>query len=321
MLYLKLKLRQDTELRQKGRCFMLIKNIFKGKKPVISFEVFPPKKDGALETIYETIEGLRDLKPDFISVTYGAGGSTRDKTIEIASLIKNKFYIETLAHLTCVALTEAKFKDFMQDLKTNNIQNVLALRGDLPVDFEKDILKDSPYTYAGDLARAISRDREISIGGACYPEGHFESSNLETDIENLRLKVDSGVDFLISQLFFDNELFYKFMVLARKKGINIPISAGIMPVTNKKQIERMVSLSGASLPAKFTRMMARYENSPEALKEAGIIYAMEQITDLLSWGIDGVHLYTMNRTETCRRIMQNISSIRNSLESSVEKVV
>jgi methylenetetrahydrofolate reductase (NADPH) len=298
---------------------MLIKNIFKQKRPVISFEIFPPKKDGSIDTIYDTIEALKDLKPDFISVTYGAGGSSRDKTIEIASIIKNKYYIEALAHLTCVALTEEKLKDFIVDLKSNNVHNIMALRGDLPEGYSEGLFHKGSYKYASDLINKISSDATISVGGACYPEGHIESSCIEEDIEQLKRKVDSGADFLVTQLFFDNELFYKFKDLSSKKGINIPISAGIMPVTNKKQIERMISLSGASLPSKFTRIMAKYENNPQALKEAGIVYATEQIVDLLSWGIDGIHLYTMNRPETCRRIIQNISSIRNALENPLEQ--
>lgn len=298
---------------------MLIKNIFKQKRPVISFEIFPPKKDSSIDTIYDTIEALKDLKPDFISVTYGAGGSSRDKTIEIASIIKNKYYIEALAHLTCVALTEEKLKDFIGDLKSNNVRNVMALRGDLPQGYSEDLFHNGSYKYASDLIKKVSSYETMSIGGACYPEGHIESNSIEEDIESLKKKVDSGADFLVTQLFFDNELFYKFMDLSRKKGINVPISAGIMPVTNKKQIERMISLSGASLPSKFTRIMAKYENNPQALKEAGIAYATEQIVDLLSWGIDGIHLYTMNRPETCRRIIENISSIRNALENPLEQ--
>ena len=300
---------------------MQIKNIYKNKKPVISFEVFPPKKDGTIDTIYDTIEALKDLKPDFISVTYGAGGSTRDKTLEIASIIKNKYYIEALAHLTSVSMTEEKLDTFVQELKKKNVHNVLALRGDLPKDNTEYAFEKCPYKYASDLVRSLRRESDISIGSACYPEGHFESSSIEEDIENLKMKVESGTDFLITQLFFDNEGFYRFRDATCKKGISIPVSVGIMPITNKGQIEKMVSLSGASLPAKLTRILAKYENNPQALKEAGIIYATEQIVDLLSWGVDGIHLYTMNKPETSRRIIQNISSIRNALEGQFEKAI
>jgi methylenetetrahydrofolate reductase (NADPH) len=295
---------------------MLIKNLFTGKKPVISFEIFPPKKDSDIETIYSTIDGLKDLNPDFISVTYGAGGSTSNKTIEIASIIKNKYYIESLAHLTSVSLSKEKLNNILTELKKNNINNILALRGDFPHDMSEEDKVNRDFLYASDLAAEIKNNGGFSIGGACYPEGHLESINLENDILNLKKKVDNGTDFLITQLFFDNELFYKFKEAALKNSITIPVSAGIMPVTSKKQIERIVELSGATLPAKFKRIMDKYEHNPQALKEAGIAYATEQIIDLLSWGIDGIHLYTMNRPETARKIIQNIAQIRNVLENT-----
>ena len=295
---------------------MLIKNLFKNKKPVISFEVFPPKRDSSIETIYDTLEGLKDLKPDFISVTYGAGGSTSDKTVEIASIIKNKYYIEALAHLTCVSLSKERLQSFVQELKANNISNIMALRGDLPENSEKDFMDSKDFKYASDLIQTIRTFDDFGVSAACYPEGHIECDSLEKDIRNLKLKVASGADFLITQLFFDNEKLYEFMNLIKKQNINLPVTAGIMPVTNKKQIEKIISLSGASLPPKFLRIMERYEHSPQALKQAGIAYATEQIIDLLSWGIDGIHLYTMNRPDTCRSIIQNISHVRNVLENS-----
>lgn len=295
---------------------MLIKNLFKNKKPVISFEVFPPKRDSSIETIYDTLEGLKDLKPDFISVTYGAGGSTSDKTVEIASIIKNKYYIEALAHLTCVSLSKERLQSFVQELKANNISNIMALRGDLPENSEKDFMDSKDFKYASDLIQTLRTLDDFGVSAACYPEGHIECDSLEKDIRNLKLKVASGADFLITQLFFDNEKLYEFMNLIKKQNINLPVTAGIMPVTNKKQIERIISLSGASLPPKFLRIMERYEHSPQALKQAGIAYATEQIIDLLSWGIDGIHLYTMNRPDTCRSIIQNISHVRNVLENS-----
>lgn len=294
----------------------MIKDLYKNKKPVISFEIFPPKKDGSIDSIYNTIDKLKDLMPDFISITYGASGSTRDKTVEIASIIKNKFCIETLTHLTCIALTEEKLNTFLQELESNNINNILALRGDIPKDFSITDLKNSPFTYASDLIQSIKKHTSMSIGAACYPEGHFESSSLLKDIEHLKMKVDSGVDFLITQLFFDNELLYNFLDLACKKGINVPISAGIMPVTNHKQIRRIITLSGASLPAKFSRMLAQYEHDSAALKEAGIAYATDQIIDLLSWGIDGIHIYTMNKPDISRDIINNIRHIIHSHKDS-----
>ena len=293
---------------------MLIKDIFNQKKPVISFEIFPPKKYSNIDVIYSTLEALKDLRPDFISVTYGAAGSTRDKTVEIASIIKNKYDIEALAHLTCIGLDQEGLDKIIGELIKNNVRNVMALRGDLPEGMDKKELDSSSFAHASDIIASIKKHEDFSTGGACYPEVHPECESLDKDIENLKLKVDSGADFLVTQLFFDNDKFYNFMDKARKAGINVPISTGIMPVTNKKQIERMISLSNATLPSKFRRILDKYENDGEALKEAGIVYATEQIIDLLSWGIDGIHLYTMNRPETCRKIINNITSIRESLE-------
>lgn len=298
---------------------MLIKDIFKAKKPVISFEIFPPKKDDDIQTIYSTIEALKDLRPDFISVTYGAGGSTRDKTVEIASIVKNKYNIEALAHLTCIGLEEQGLSNIINDLRKINVHNIMALRGDIPEGMDKEALAKSSFSHASDIISSIKDRKDFCAGAACYPEIHPESSDLDTDLRNLKYKVDCGADFLATQLFFDNDKFYNFMDKASKIGINIPVTAGIMPVTNRRQIERMVALSNASLPEKFKRIMEKYEHNPEALKEAGIVYATEQIIDLLSWGIDGIHLYTMNRPETCRRIMNNITSIRSTLEEK-EKI-
>lgn len=289
---------------------MFIKDIFSQKSPVISFEVFPPKKEFPIEVIYNTIDGLEDLKPDFISVTYGAGGSSKDRTIEIASTIKNKYGIEVLAHLTCFTSTKNETESVLKELKRNNVENVLALRGDPPIDGS---IKKSDYKYAKDLVNHITETTELSIGAAAYPEGHIECDNLEKDIENLKEKVNCGVDFLITQLFFDNEKFCEYKDKLIQKNINVPIMAGIMPVLNKNQISRMVSLSGATLPKKFIRILDKYQNNPKALKEAGIAYATEQIIDLLSWGVDGIHLYTMNKPEIAREIIGNISEIRSAI--------
>jgi methylenetetrahydrofolate reductase (NADPH) len=290
---------------------MYIKDIFSGKKPVISFEIFPPKKDSPLETIYKTIEGLKDLKPDFISVTYGAGGSTTNRTVEIASLIKHQYGMEALAHLTCIAATKGEIEGILQRLKNNGIENILALRGDLPQDPDFKFPDPLHYQYAKDLILHIRSHGNFSVGAACYPEGHLECDDLAKDLSYLKQKVDTGVDFLITQLFFDNEIFYNFMDRMTKTNINVPVTAGIMPVLNKKQIERITSLCKASLTKKFIRIMERYEHNPEALKEAGIAYATEQIIDLLSSGVDGIHIYTMNRPEVTRKIVENISTIRS----------
>lgn len=290
---------------------MLIKEIYALKKPVISLEIFPPKKDSPIETIYTALDGLVDLKPDFISVTYGAGGSTTNRTVEIASLVKNKYGIEALAHLTCITATKKEIDDILVSLQEKGIENILPLRGDLPAD--PDFVFPDPlhFRYARDLVAHIRPKGPFSLGGACYPEGHPETAISGMDIVYLKEKVEAGLDFLITQLFFDNEVFYRFMDELVRSGIKIPVSAGIMPVLNRKQIERMLSFTRASLPSKFSRIMEKYEHNPEALKEAGIVYATEQIIDLLSWGIDGIHLYTMNRPEVARKIIGNISAIRD----------
>lgn len=293
---------------------MYIKDIISNKKPSISFEIFPPKKDMPISTILDTLEALEDLKPDFISVTYGAGGSNSNRTVEIASLIKEKYKVEALAHLTCIVSKEEEIDSILSDLKYKNIENIMALRGDIP----KDCTYDKPlkYKYAKDLVEKINREHKFCLGGACYPEGHPECIDIKIDIDNLKSKVDSGVDFLITQFFFDNELFYDFLNKIRKAGINIPVLPGVMPILNTKQIERMVSISGCSIPKKISRIMYKYENNTEALKEAGIAYATEQIIDLISYGADGVHIYTMNKPEPTRKIVKNLSEIRNVLTNS-----
>lgn len=289
---------------------MKIKDLFKKNKTLLSFEIFPPKKDYSIDTIYRTIEELKDLEPDYISVTYGAGGTSRDRTVEIASKIKNEYNIEALAHFTCISSTPKEIDDIIGALKKNNINNILALRGDRPEDSSEDTPLGE-YTYARDLIEQINRTKgDFSIGAACYPEGHMECSNRIQDIKHLKEKVNSGVDFLITQLFFDNELFYRFMEELDLAGIDVPVSAGIMPVLNAKQIFRIQKLSGCSIPPKFKRILDKYEHNPEALKEAGQAYALEQIIDLMAWGIDGIHLYTMNKSETARKIAENIKTIR-----------
>lgn len=286
---------------------MNIQRLFESKKVVYSLEVFPPKKTTSIDTIYNTLYGLRGLRPDFISVTYGAGGSEaqKSKTCEIASLIKSEYQIEPVSHLTCVGSTKDDIREFLDKLKEEGVQNILALRGDITpgngvIDFE----------HASDLAAFIKNyDDSFNISGACYPECHCDAANLDEDIENLKKKVDAGVTHLVSQLFFDNDHFYTFMDKVEKAGIRIPIEAGIMPVINKSQIERTVSMCGASLPMKFSKMMNKYANDSIALKDAGIAFATEQIIDLINNDVRGIHLYTMNNVETATRITQSIANI------------
>lgn len=295
---------------------MFIKNLFLNKKPVISFEIFPPKKDYSIESIYKTIDALAPLNPDYISVTYGAGGDTsKNATVEIASIIKNKYNIESLAHLTCIASSKKEIDNILDELKKNNIENVLALRGDFPQDPNLKFPNPIHYTYAVDLVEHIKKDSYFCIGGTCYPEGHIECRSIVDDLFNLKNKVEKGTDFLITQLFFDNNIFYNFKEKTELMKIDIPIEVGIMPVVNSRQIKRITSLCGAHVPDKFVKILDKYIDRPEALKDAGIAYATEQIIDLLSSGIDGIHIYTMNNPEVAKKIVANISSIVTALNS------
>lgn len=285
---------------------MQISSLFRQEKVVFSFEVFPPKKTSPIDTIYKTLDELQDLKPDFISVTYGAGGNAGDtSTCDIASTILNTYGIVPLAHLTCVNYSAAEIDQILGILKQNGIKNILALRGDI----NPDIPPKNEFSHASELVAYIKKRGDFYISGACYPEGHVDCEDLDQDIMYLKQKVESGAEHLITQLFFDNSYFYRFMEKVRNSGINVPIQAGIMPVINKSQIERMVTLCGASLPPKFTKMMQRFEHSPEAIREAGIAYAVDQIVDLVSHGVEGIHLYTMNNPYVARRISESIQGI------------
>lgn len=286
---------------------MKIPELFEKKKPVYSFEIFPPKKIDNIEKVYNTVDGLAHLKPDFISVTFGAGGKQKDTlTGEIASNIKNKYGIESMAHLTCINSTKEQLRNIIEDLDEKGIENVMALRGD--INEETGPLGD--YSHANELAVEVQKiDDKIQIMGACYPEGHYEAQDLDEDVENLKYKIGAGAKALITQLFFDNEKFYEFIAKVRDAGIDVPISAGIMPITNKSQIERTVELSGSSLPKPFTNMIARYEDDPEGLYEAGIDYAVGQIRDLIEHGVDGIHLYTMNNPKVAEAVTERIADL------------
>ncbi len=288
---------------------MKISSLFNGEKTVFSLEVFPPKKtSGSVETIYSTLDGLKSVKPDFISVTYGAGGNRADlSTFEICRIIKEKYDTPAIAHLTCVSSTKEDIDFIIKKLKESGIENILALRGDRKAGVEPE--KD--FSHASDLIRYIkTREPGFEISGACYPEVHNEAENSITDIFALKEKVDAGAQHLISQLFFDNNAFYSFLERARIAGIDVPIEAGIMPVVNISQITRMVSMCGASLPRKFSKIMSRFADNPKALFDAGIAYAVDQIVDLISNGVDGIHLYTMNNPTVALRIFSAIKSMR-----------
>lgn len=295
---------------------MKIKDLF-NKKPVISLEIFPPKPEAPIDTIFDTIHELADLDPAFISVTYGAGGSGKGHTVQIADVIQNKYGIEALAHLTCINSTPEEIDDVLQGLKNANVENILALRGDKPQDGNYDESGNHTYKYAKDLITHIQGFGDFSIGAACYPEYHIEAKDKVSDLRNLRDKVNCGTDFLITQLFLDNNYFYEFKEKLDLMDISIPVSAGIMPVINKRQIERITSLCGTNIPDKFKRILHKYGDNPEALKEAGIAYATEQIIDLLSSGVDGIHLYTMNKPEVARKIIEPISAIRGYVENDL----
>ena len=264
--------------------------LFKVKR-VLSFEIFPPKRTDSVNTIYDTVEKLKGLNPDFISVTYGAGGSeSNTETLKIASAIKNNYGIESVVHLPCINLTKNEALKMLENFKSAKIENILALRGDVNPSF----MPKNDFKYASDLISFIKENGDFNIIAACYPEGHVECPTIIEDIRNLKSKVDAGANQLITQLFFDNNYFYSFKERAGIAGINVSIEAGIMPVVNKKQIERMVTLCGVNLPKKFLAIMHRYENNPEAMRDAGIAYAVDQIVDLIAQGVDGIHLYTMN---------------------------
>lgn len=286
---------------------MNIRKLFNEKKVVFSFEIFPPKPTSNIETIYYTLEELKDLRPDFISVTYGADGSLlENRTRELSALVKNNYGIETLAHLTCIGSTKKEIDFILKDLSKIGINNVLALRGDIPVD--KEIKGD--FDYAKDLIEYINfYKKEFNIAGACYPEGHQECKDIDKEILYLKMKEQVGASHFISQLFFDNNYFYDFLEKKEKYNIKSPIQAGIMPVVNIKQIERIVSLCGAKLPKKFLKIMDKYEHDKVSLRDAGIAYAVEQIVDLISSEVDGIHLYTMNNPYVANRINESIKTI------------
>lgn len=275
------------------------------KDQLISFEVFPPKTDSAFESIEWSVRELAAFNPDFMSVTYGAGGGTSQYTTKIASLIKNKLDTTALAHLTCASTPIDTINQILDTLKENHIDNILAMRGDIPQGYEKP--QGEYYAYAYELVKHIKEYGYFDIGGACYPECHPECDTLEKDIENLKNKVDCGVDFLITQLFYDNDTFYSFLDKVRKKGIYAPVFAGIMPITNIKQIDRIIGLSGTKLPDEVKAFLDKYSDNPEDLEKAGLEFAINQINDLLSNGVNGIHIYTMNKPYVARTVLKGIN--------------
>lgn len=287
-----------------GGKYLRLSKLFQEKECVFSIEVFPPKKNGATpEQLYPVLKELAKLSPDYISVTYGAGGGAAGmSTVQIASHLKHELGIEPLAHLTCVNSTHQQVEFMAQQLKENNIENLLALRGDIC----PDLPRQTDFTHASDLAKQLKSIHDFYLAGACYPEGHVECDTLRQDVENLKYKLQAGVEHLVTQLFFDNACYYRFMNRARKSGIDVPIQAGVMPIVSARQVQRTVALSSASLPPRFTKMLSCYDHDEKALFDAGIEYAIEQLRDLIESGADGVHLYAMNNPEVARRVYEGI---------------
>ena len=283
----------------------MLQNMFDNKKS-ISFEIFPPKKDGAFDTVFETLDALGKLNPDFISVTYGAGGSRSGETIQIASHIQNTLGIDAMAHVTCVGSRKEQLLKVCEALKENHIEHILALRGDRPRDMSDEQFLSRDFAHASDMMSFIREHTDLHMAGACYPEKHFEAFSMESDLNNLRRKQEAGAEFFISQLFFDNDFYYSFLEKAAKKGITVPICAGIMPITSAKQIGTTITLAGSSVPKALADILATYGDNPEEMRKAGIDYAIRQIRDLQENGVGDIHIYTMNKPKMATEIMNAI---------------
>lgn len=286
---------------------MKISQLLNSGKPTISFEVFPPKVSSSYESVEKAVNKIAQLKPDFMSVTYGAGGGTSKYTLSIAKNILDNYNVTPIAHLSCVSSSKEDIEHQLDELEQNGIENILALRGDIPANAPD--RSEWSYQYASELIADIKKSHDFCIGGACYPEGHPESATQVQDIENLKKKVDAGCEFLTTQMFFDNDIMYNFLYKVREKGITVPIIPGIMPITNPSQVKKTASLSGTHLPRRFIAIVDRFGDNKEAMTQAGVAYATEQIIDLLANGINYIHVYTMNKSEVAAQIMSNLSSI------------
>jgi methylenetetrahydrofolate reductase (NADPH) len=289
---------------------MKIKDILDQKKFSLSCEVFPPKRDGNLENLYTTIKELGEVKPDFISVTYGAGGSTREKTIEISSRVKNEFHMDVLAHLTCIQSTRYDIAAILDALMQENVENVLALRGDPPEGTNKFLRTEGGFGYAYELVEFIRARNVFSIGVAGYPEKHSEAPSVHIDMMNLKRKVDAGADFIITQLFFNNDAFYSFRDRASDLKINVPIIPGIFPILNYNQLTRIVSLSGAQIPYKLREKIEKNKDNPDEVEKYGIEHAIIQADSLLKNETAGLHLYCMNKSHPVKKILRELSLFR-----------
>ena len=290
--------------------YMKIKDLLQKETLSMSFEVFPPKTESGFETVKTATEEIAALRPAFMSVTYGAGGGTSRYTLDIAKNIKARYSVPTLAHLTCVSSTRETVREKIAAIRAAGIENVMALRGDIPADLRDADRSGWAYHYAVDLIRELKEaDPTLCIGGACYPEIHPESADQKTDIRYLKEKVDAGCDFLTTQMFFDNNLLYNFLYKIREAGITVPIIPGIMPITNAKQVERAIQLSGSFMPQRFKSLVDKFGHDPAAMKQAGIAYATDQIIDLYANNITNVHVYSMNKPDVAEKIQSNLSDI------------
>lgn len=290
----------------RGCITVRLTELFASKKSTLSFEVFPPKNTDGYDSVSEAVEKIAAIGPDYISITYGAGGSNSAFSAAVASDVKNRYGVTPLAHLSCVTATRESIADYVKTLTDAGIENVLALRGDIPDGVDP---AGFEFAHASDLVAMLKENSSLCVGGACYPEGHPESPSLAQDIEAVRTKVMAGCDFLTTQMFFDNNVLYNYLFKLRDRGINVPVVAGIMPITNAKSIKRICKLSGIVLPPRFRMIVDRYGDDPEAMKQAGIAYATEQIIDLYANGIRAVHVYVMNKPDVAKKIKDNLSAI------------
>ena len=286
---------------------MKISDILREDKTTISFEVFPPKTTANFESVKKAALGVAALHPDYMSVTYGAGGSNRGNTLHIEEEIQKAENVTTIAHMTCVGAGKEDIRTALSEMKEAGIENILALRGDRPKDFDGDPFKE--YHYASELVAIIKEYGDFCVGGACYPEGHPDSTNKKEDIKNLKKKVDAGCEFLTTQMFFDNNIFYNFLYKAREAGILVPVIPGIMPITRANQVENAVRLSGCNVPERFRSILDCFGENPAAMQQAGIAYATDQIIDLIANGIRHIHVYSMNKPEVAKGILDNLSDI------------
>ena len=286
---------------------MKIRDLITQDKATLSFEVFPPKKDTDFADVEAAALGIAAFKPDYMSVTYGAGGSTKGHTIQLAQEIQEKYDVPTIAHLTCVCASKEGIKTALADMKDAGIENILALRGDIPKNYDGQVFAE--FSHASELVELIKETGDFCVGGACYPEVHPDSANKHEDIIGLKKKVDAGCDYLTTQMFFDNNIFFNFMYRIREAGISVPIIPGIMPITRRVQVKNAVKLSGCNVPERFKSIVDAFGDTEAAMRQAGIAYATDQIIDLMANGVKHIHVYSMNKPEVAAGIQKNLSEI------------